>query len=930
MLQTGYLISITLWTMAIIFLFRSATPIRRVLLFSMHAVFLLANTTASFLVSISGNNFGSATLYHLKEVKFSEVTSLFGYQNMFLGYLFVVLLLASLPILMKHTIKKLPNSTCLIFATFFILISLSMNPLLSRFLTSHFEEPEVSSSLENETGLEDRLILKLQNQKPLGEVEFPNKPNIVFIYAESLEANFFNNSIFPKTKNPLNEMPQLATKFTKIGQAHLTGWTVAGMVASQCGLPLTSDLNGNSFSNLDSIFFSRICLGDILKSQGYELTFLQGSPVSFGGIDKLFLSHGFSEVIGSKELQAQYGDNRQKTPWGYDDALLLDHAYDLFIEKQKASQPFGLFLSTIDTHPPDGHVSIKCTKKEQGEATVQLLRAINCSSTKIKTFIEKILAPEFAKNTIVVVVSDHLMMNNPLKEKLSKKPRYNTAMIFSTGNSKHKPVNDTNGSMLDIPTSLLSFLGVDYSVGLGVDLLSREQSIFDAPSQTQLIGQLSDYISSYHQFPKITDDTYVDFGKNRIVFGDRYYQLPVIMTLGNGLETKPHFESEEPTTLIQHLASIPQNQRFLWIDNCRRIAQSLLNPKVKNEEQMCATLASLDVPGHTIPISPKKPTFISQLFTNYRNGTTNEELAHQRRSNILENQIKEENSSTLPFRDKMKALAKRFFPENIYFWLLVKRYDFAKKSKNAKTPAIFSAQTDRFIAHAGGEVAEKRYSNSLESLDYNYKKGFRYFELDIIETSDEQFVAAHDWKFWSEVTQYQGNLPPTKQVFLSKKLFQKLTPLDMERINQWFETHPDAILVTDKTTKAKKFSSQFKFNTRLMMEIFSFDQLEDALKKNIRMPILNFSLFQKIPGNKIDYMKARGLNAIAMDRNLIEENKGLLRLLGAHNIRVYFFQLNRWVNKDENYAFCNDLKYGYGFYADIWNFKVPRLCSSDG
>ena len=45
----------------------------------------------------------------------------------------------------------------------------------------------------------------------------------------------------------------------------------------------------------------------------------------------------------------------------------------------------------------------------------------------------------------------------------------------------------------------------------------------------------------------------------------------------------------------------------------------------------------------------------------------------------------------------------------------------------------FEPSYDRYIAHAGGEVNGVKSTNSKHALDENYKKGFRIFELDIIE-----------------------------------------------------------------------------------------------------------------------------------------------------------------------------------------------------
>ncbi len=126
--------------------------------------------------------------------------------------------------------------------------------------------------------------------------------------------------------------------------------------------------------------------------------------------------------------------------------------------------------------------------------------------------------------------------------------------------------------------------------------------------------------------------------------------------------------------------------------------------------------------------------------------------------------------------------------------------------------------TLRFIAHAGGGINGDTYTNSLEALNYNYKKGFRLFELDIIKTADNVFVSAHDWVHWSKKTNFKGETPPTRKVFLENPI-KNYTPLDIDAINLWFKEHTDAILVTDKVNSPKEFASKFIDKDRLMMEL---------------------------------------------------------------------------------------------------------------
>ena len=50
------------------------------------------------------------------------------------------------------------------------------------------------------------------------------------------------------------------------------------------------------------------------------------------------------------------------------------------------------------------------------------------------------------------------------------------------------------------------------------------------------------------------------------------------------------------------------------------------------------------------------------------------------------------------------------------------------------------------VAHAGGGIRGKTYTNSLDALDQNIKNGFVYFEIDFSLTKDDQLVCLHDWK----------------------------------------------------------------------------------------------------------------------------------------------------------------------------------------
>lgn len=106
--------------------------------------------------------------------------------------------------------------------------------------------------------------------------------NVVYIYAESLERTYFNPA-FPDLAPQLNQQMQSGLDFTATAQLPGTDYTIAGMVASQCGIPLFAPFEGNASSSLSSFYPQSLCLGDILKNSGYQNWFIQGADLRFGG-----------------------------------------------------------------------------------------------------------------------------------------------------------------------------------------------------------------------------------------------------------------------------------------------------------------------------------------------------------------------------------------------------------------------------------------------------------------------------------------------------------------------------------------------------------------------------------------------------------------------------------------------------------------------
>jgi Sulfatase len=244
-----------------------------------------------------------------------------------------------------------------------------------------------------------------------------------------------------------------------------------------------------------------------------------------------------------------------------------------------------------------------------------------------------------------------------------------------------------------------------------------------------------------------------------------------------------------------------------------------------------------------------------------------------------------------------------------------------KRSSRSHSQFLADAKdVKRFIAHAGGQIDHHNYTNSLEALNLSYERGFRLFELDIIQTSDSVYVAAHDWDYWASLTGYRGKLPVSAAEFQKHKIKRKYTPLTVEGINAWFQSHSDAILVTDKVNEPAAFARQFIDKRRLMMELFSLEALREGLASGIASAMPSQSVIEQIEGDKTEFLKKSGVKDVTVSRRFVEQNFELFRAFKNAGIRTYVFHVNRDLGKDENYVAAYQFDDVFGMYADLWRF----------
>lgn len=365
--------------------------------------------------------------------------------------------------------------------------------------------------------------------------------NLVFVYAEGLERNYFDESLFPGLLPALRALEREAVSFTGIGQVAGTNWTIAGMVASQCGIPLFTPADGNAMTGMDSFLPAATCMGDLLKRDGYRLAFYGGAHLRFAGKGKFYATHGFDEIAGRTELVPRLPDPKYFNSWGlYDDAL-LELAYGRLAELGRGRQPFALFLLTLDTHHPDGHVSRSCASAPYGDGSNPILNAVHCTDRLLGEFVRRIHGAPWGKDTVIVIASDHLALRNSAYERLTSKPRRNLLMVIDPRRGGGQRVA-TPGSTLDVAPTVMSFLGYEAAVGLGIDLLGADAaSVARAAVVHSRLEAWREPMARFWAFPRIERFLEVDAERRVLSIDGRSFSTPALVELDAGLQTVMRF-----------------------------------------------------------------------------------------------------------------------------------------------------------------------------------------------------------------------------------------------------------------------------------------------------------------------------------------------------------------------------------------------------
>lgn len=238
----------------------------------------------------------------------------------------------------------------------------------------------------------------------------PEHPkNLITIYLESMENTFGDTDLFGRNLlSVLDETTDGWGRYETLRQYPEGGWTMAGIVGTQCAIPLKSRLlvegiNPNDFGEqMESYLPGATCLGDVLADAGYTNTYVGGANTRFAGKDTFLTDHGYTSVLGRERWEPDE-DPSEISVWGLSDHRMFAHAADTLDELRASGQPYHLTMLSLDTHEPGG-VYPSCATDD----AVPMATAITCSTQALAGFLAHAESIGALEDTVIVVMGDHL------------------------------------------------------------------------------------------------------------------------------------------------------------------------------------------------------------------------------------------------------------------------------------------------------------------------------------------------------------------------------------------------------------------------------------------------------------------------------------------------------------------------------------------
>ncbi len=353
---------------------------------------------------------------------------------------------------------------------------------------------------------------------------FPEeKQNLILIVVESMENTVLSRenrgawdySLTPELESlaleniNFSNTDKIGGPFTTYG----TTFTSGGLVAQTAGIPLVTPslLSGdiNIYEGNGNYLSGAYTLGEILEEAGYVSEIMMGSDGNFGGRTQYFTTNGNYKIFDLNYAEENgFMTKEEEVWWGFEDDKLFEWSKHELLDLAKSGKPFNYLILTADTHFTDGYLSEKAEKKYDS----QYENVYAYSSKCINDFVNWIKTQDFYKNTTIVIVGDHLGMQNDFYVDKAGE-NYARTVYNVIINSRIPATNSKNRifTTIDMFPTILASLGIKIEgdrLGLGTNLFSEKPTLAEELGLDYLDKELHKNSLYYNEYI-LGDDYYV-------------------------------------------------------------------------------------------------------------------------------------------------------------------------------------------------------------------------------------------------------------------------------------------------------------------------------------------------------------------------------------------------------------------------------------
>ncbi len=411
---------------------------------------------------------------------------------------------------------------------------------------------------------------------------FPkDKRNLIMVYLESMEQDYAGKDVKPY----LDELQKDNTGLFGFKQLKTTNMTIGSQFAGLCGLPLKKIRLNTDFYNFKP---NIVCVPDILKKAGYNLSYLKAAKISFSGAEMFAKQHSFDNVKGYEELaptlRKSFSDVEGNNFGGLKDRMLFEAAKS---ELKNLKQPFMLVLTTLDMHSSPNYFLDEGCETKFGD----IRDAVGCVERNVKDFVEWLKKQEFYENTTIILSGDHIGNFESMLPS-SSASTYNTIINSASKNLLKKHLWTT----YDLAPTILNSLGFDVAhLGLGRSLYRDENTLFEkygnvfefkAMSKNKLYDKLSKnnkkkYSYKNYALGKVLTNKqigkYIDMGNNK------FCNSASIMSLDIGNDFPENMTLKADIKAFVFEFDILLNGNIIFSHNDKKSKATKINVPIKKE-----------------------------------------------------------------------------------------------------------------------------------------------------------------------------------------------------------------------------------------------------------------------------------------------------------------------------------------------------------